>query len=225
MSHFVTLINLDPIDCTETKPIPFTVEQTAAINALKEQLAQNPNDYFAKYELKEFLRNPSPFELSAESLAEDIMLPYCENTEDPEYLEFNDVSAEVMESYKTECCDCVRFPEGRIVMCCDYNFYNKYEVVDGVIYQKSAGVLKHNKRTKKAKKLKFLPEYPIKKIFKSCEEYAQKCYGYNYDEDHEAYGYYNNPNAQWDWYQIGGRWPYEFLVKNGAEQIIIGERS
>jgi hypothetical protein len=28
-------------------------------------------------------------------------------------------------------------------------------------------------------------------------------------------GYYHNPNSQWDWYVIGGRWNGFFLLKNG----------
>lgn len=35
-------------------------------------------------------------------------------------------------------------------------------------------------------------------------------------------GYYHNPNSQWDWYQIGGRWNGFLLLKNGlhANQAI-----
>lgn len=29
----------------------------------------------------------------------------------------------------------------------------------------------------------------------------------DYDEVAEAHGYWYNPRAQWDWYEIGGRWP------------------
>lgn len=30
------------------------------------------------------------------------------------------------------------------------------------------------------------------------------------------YGYYSNPNAHWDWYEIGGRWPDTLKLKPGA---------
>lgn len=35
----------------------------------------------------------------------------------------------------------------------------------------------------------------------------------------EQYGHVSNPNAEWDWYQIGGRWANFFLLKPGKEGI------
>lgn len=43
--------------------------------------------------------------------------------------------------------------------------------------------------------------------------YADKYFGYNKNGD--MYGYYENPNAKWDWYQLGGRWSGHLLLKNG----------
>lgn len=45
-----------------------------------------------------------------------------------------------------------------------------------------------------------------------------------YDSKNNTYGYYCNPNAFWDWYSIGGRWPFQFLVRDTAERIN-GERT
>lgn len=41
----------------------------------------------------------------------------------------------------------------------------------------------------------------------------------------DAYGYYLNPNAEWDWFQIGGRWPNRFLVKTNCCTVFSGELS
>ena len=47
--------------------------------------------------------------------------------------------------------------------------------------------------------------------------YMQEYEGYPYDEDEQAFGYYRNPNAKWDWYQIGGRWDGFFKLKEDAK--------
>jgi len=43
-------------------------------------------------------------------------------------------------------------------------------------------------------------------------------------EDQQAYGYYTNPNAFWDWFLIGGRWPFQFLVKEGCDSAVYAEK-
>jgi len=65
---------------------------------------------------------------------------------------------------------------------------------------------------------------PVDQYFKTYDDYMRDYHGYQYDEDQEAYGYYTNPNAQWDWYQVGGRWPFCFLVRDDCQSAIIGER-
>ena len=83
---------------------------------------------------------------------------------------------------------------------------------------------RHEKRTKKAKKMRALMGYPVKKLYPSLKQYAEDYCGYTFDSKNNAYGYYCNPNAFWDWYSIGGRWPFQFLVRDTAERIN-GERS
>lgn len=39
--------------------------------------------------------------------------------------------------------------------------------------------------------------------------------GYEYNEETKEYGYWENPNAQWDWYEVGGRWSGILLNKKG----------
>ena len=78
-------------------------------------------------------------------------------------------------------------------------------------------------RTKKAKKYKALPNYPLKKLYKTLGEYAEQYHGYVYNEEEQGYGYYSNPNAFYDWYVIGGRWPRVFLVKESCTEYSLGE--
>jgi len=73
--------------------------------------------------------------------------------------------------------------------------------------------------------MKALSKYPVSKAYLSMADYAESYFGYHYDEGLDAYGYDCNPNAFWDWYQIGGRWPFMFLVKAACPHIISGERS
>lgn len=49
--------------------------------------------------------------------------------------------------------------------------------------------------------------------YSSLERYATEYHGYH--EYDGRYGYWSNPNAKWDWYQIGGRWTGYFPLKQG----------
>ena len=57
-----------------------------------------------------------------------------------------------------------------------------------------------------------------KKLFETFEDFARESHGMpERDKQHNRYGYWCNPNSQWDWYVIGGRWSGFFLVKPGRE--------
>lgn len=43
--------------------------------------------------------------------------------------------------------------------------------------------------------------------------------GYDPDE-YGNYGRYRNPNAKWDWYQMGGRWAKFFKLKDGTPGLV-----
>lgn len=74
-------------------------------------------------------------------------------------------------------------------------------------------------------KIQYLPNYPRQKVYKTFEKYAEDYRGYEYNKEEKRYGFYCNPNAMWDWYQIGGRWPVTFLVKADCTEYSFGERS
>lgn len=48
--------------------------------------------------------------------------------------------------------------------------------------------------------------------------------GYSKDEKTGKYGYWENPNAKWDWYQIGGRWAGSLRIKPEFEFHYQGEK-
>lgn len=66
---------------------------------------------------------------------------------------------------------------------------------------------------------------PYDKIYQTFEKFVEKEYGTFYYEEQEAYGYYYNPDAFYDWYSIGGRWPDMFLVKDDCGEYGIADRS
>jgi len=49
------------------------------------------------------------------------------------------------------------------------------------------------------------------------EDFCKEYYGQDErDPETKRYGYYTNPNAKWDWYEVGGRWAGMLRVKEEA---------
>lgn len=155
----------------------------------------------------------------------DAMEPYSVETDNPNYLEFCDKTADLEASYNNNKIDCIKLAEGRIVSIFDPQVYGRFTICNGKVYKRNAGSVKHTKRTKQAKRMTALPDYPIKKLYKNIAAFAEDYYGYSYNQEESAYGYYCNPDAFYDWYSIGGRWPELFLVKDSCTECSIGERS
>lgn len=147
----------------------------------------------------------------------DIMEPTCQCTENPEYLAFVNEEDNYREIFCTKKEDCVKHPDGRV----EPVKFTHYSIIDGAVYQYSAGPLKHPMRTKKAKKMTALPQYPLSKAFKTLGKYLEYL-GYEYNEEQKAYGWFGNPNAYWDWYALGGRWPAAFLVPESCRECGVG---
>lgn len=66
-----------------------------------------------------------------------------------------------------------------------------------------------------------LVDVPAKEIM-TLGEYAEYC-GYckykqdeNIPDEDAVFGYYFNPNAEWDWFEIGGRWNNSIKTKSGV---------
>ena len=82
-----------------------------------------------------------------------------------------------------------------------------------------------------ALKVSSLPEnaefvqIPLKKLYADFDTYVQEYHGAeSKDSDMNRYGYWQNPNAKWDWYQIGGRWTGYFKLKPEGDGSL-GEKS
>lgn len=69
-------------------------------------------------------------------------------------------------------------------------------------------------------------EIPHKDIWTTVDEYLKEYCDDEWDEEAQDYGYWENPNAKWDWYQIGGR--YAGCVRVNKETAVdygYGEKS
>lgn len=168
--------------------------------------------------------SPNRLAIQVEDLLDNLLAPYEECPNDPDYLEFVDMEESARLEYLTQTVLCVKMPDGRILPAYFGVFSALYEIYDGKVYKRRYGPLHHRKRTKKAKRIK-LVDYPLRKLFPTLKAYMEDFCGYQYSEEEGAYGYYHNPNAKWDWYEIGGRWPYRFLVKSDCPTALPGSRS
>lgn len=116
-----------------------------------------------------------------------------------EYLEFDDNTEEWQEEYETGTMDAVKIGK-KYYLRGDKKF--KHTDKDGTsTYDFPKG--------SKVQKI------PINKIYKTFDEYCKKYHGTEAKED-GRYGYTYNPNSRWDWYQIGGRWVGNLVLKPGC---------
>lgn len=155
--------------------------------------------------------------------ADYVLEQYAAKPSDPEFLVFEDETLEVEDSYKNGTIDCIKTPDGRILRIIDPLLQGKYEIYDGIVYKSNWGFLHHRKLTKTAKKMKALPDYPFSKLYNNLEQYVKETEEYVYHEEQNAYGYYYNPDAFYDWYSVGGRWYQLFLVKEDCIEFSFGE--
>lgn len=163
------------------------------------------------------------FVAAAENAMEQLLAPYQECPDNPEYQEFIAASEDIAAEYETGTTECFKLPDGRVLCIYASEFRREFEIVNEEIY--SYGDFPRQPRKNVTRQMEFLPAYPLKKLYPSVRAYAEEWYGYDYSEEEQAFGYYSNPNAQWDWYQIGGRWPDFFLVKDTCGPVIPGDCS
>lgn len=165
------------------------------------------------------------WECLVEYMVSTLLAPYDENSTDIDDTIFNDQTEECLQTYQYGGMNCVRTPDGRIISSCCTEFFRHYELHDGKVYQRHSGPLHHRKRTKAAKKYRVLPNYPYRKLYPTFDDFMVNYQGYEAEEGTGRYGYRFNPDGQWDWWQIGGRWPFCFLVREDCPSAVVGERA
>jgi len=144
---------------------------------------------------------------------------YCEQTDDMDYLEFCNQTDELKSEYDSSI-KAVKLVNGSTVEINDFRFSSLYTIKDNLIYKKRYGKKRIKKRTKKAKRMKIIDNYPLKKMYKTFDEFATRGRYAQYYEEEDAYGYYYNPEGFYDWCVIGGRWANQVLVKDSVEDVV-----
>ena len=194
-----------------------------SIELLQDQKKEQAKNIMAEITLCSLMGRTTSFARQLVAAVEEVMAPYSAEASE-EYMEFADMTEELKSDY-AKSIDCLKLPNGKIVECGSYPYFSKYSIVDGKVSQNKVGPLHHTRRTKQSRKIQYLPNCPRQKLYKTFEKYAGDYRGYEYNEEEKGYGFYCNPNAMWDWYQIGGRWPVSFLVKTDCTEYSFGERS
>ena len=141
------------------------------------------------------------------------LAPYQENNMGncpEEYLEFNSTEEDYLYDYNNKTVTKVVMPDGRLL-----NAWDEELRVKGSIGLDSDSHIVPDLLEKR--------EVPFKEIYKDFDEYMKDLHGYEEkDEKMGKYGYWENPNPKWDWYQLGGRWNGFFKLKSPNMQSKVG---
>lgn len=137
----------------------------------------------------------------------ELILPYkesgCGDSDPPDlerFLVFKDVEDEHLAKYRTETCPMVRERDGGEFSAYDDRYRS---VLDGPRYVYPPGSTQFDK--------------PADQVYPTFEAYMKDRVGYsNRDPKKNRYGHWENPNAKWDYWRIGGRWRARLPVKVGA---------
>ena len=220
--HYLTLIAVNVPQIKENEAENKKVK--ALIKAMETNKPEG-KDYLYDIKLEELKETQTTFARKVSDLAYEFMEPFGQDSED--YQEFCDLTEELESVYESEKGNFIKTPDGRIFE--EYRNIDghNFSIENGMVYERirtgKAG--SQFKRTKIAKKMKAIMDYPYKKAYKTFDLFAREGRNESYDENQQAYGYYCNPNTVYDWCVIGGRWPNIFLVKEECQEIYISTES
>ena len=149
-----------------------------------------------------------------------ILAPFDEQTECPAFREFEDRTGEAKSGYENDTMRVVRYADGSIHSIYDQEFVKSFFIEDDRIYAIGPNGDRRSKlQTEESKALELVRDYPVKLRYPSFEAYCDEHCGFVKSAD-GRWGYTYNPNAKWDWWQIGGRFPNRFLVPAGLQDCI-----
>ncbi len=222
--HYATLVTVEIEACDED--MARVTGARSIIQEIEEQKKENPGHHtILDIYRSEVKVRSTAFSSKMADEVDAAMEPFYSDTDNPKYLEFEDKTENYRKRYETEKVNLVRFPNGTVLTVRQSAVWHKYEIVDGRLYEKNWGPLHHRKRTKMCKRMQVMENVPYCKFYRTFEEFVEKEYGTPYYEEQEAFGYYFNPDAFYDWYTIGRRWPDMFLVKEDCKEYGIADRS
>lgn len=164
---------------------------------------------------------------------DEILAPFCETDED--FFEFYDFTDKLKKEYSTDTAKRVKMPDGKYYDCGDKIFAKEvskeeyYKNQNGETPTQFRSYISFGGNGLDTKYILYdyiekggvLADVPAKEIM-TLGEYAEYC-GYckckqdeNIPDEDSVFGYYFNPNAEWDWFQIGGRWNNSIKTKSGV---------
>jgi hypothetical protein len=137
---------------------------------------------------------------------ESEMAPFMENCcgePDKIYMKFYDTEDEMLKEYEEGSREMVGY-NGKLYLPWDK------------IFKKKATKKDPFPRVEAPKDLPRI-SVPFKETYSTFDEFAAEWHGRKErDETYNRYGYWQNPNAKWDWHEIGGRWSGFFKLKKGS---------
>jgi hypothetical protein len=144
---------------------------------------------------------------------EEQLAPYQENNMGncpDEYMEFHSTEEKYLEQYENETVDKVVMPDGRLLNKWDEEFRKRGSFgLGGGTHEVPAGLE--------------IRKVPFKELYNTFEEFvADWCGDKERDEKIGKYGYWENPNRKWDWYELGGRWMGFFKLKSPNMKATLG---
>lgn len=154
------------------------------------------------------------------SNVDDLLAPFQENNMGDcpkEYLAFNDMTAEVRKKYTTGTDTVLVNAAGEKVSPFDNRFRNPKWSIFGPNDDTNRQYIKPEGWEQK--------EVPYSEVYGDEKAFAKDYYGYEWDEEKQAYGYWENPNAKWDWWTIGGRYAGRLTTKAGkvTDQALVSD--
>lgn len=144
---------------------------------------------------------------------EEQLEPFQENNcgDCPKHLlEFYDIEPKYLEKYQNETVEMVKTPEGELLL-----EWNERFRVPGAL---GTGGFGGSNPTHKVPDYCEIVEVQFTELYETFDDYMSDWCGHSKrDPEKGKYGYWENPNAKWDWYQLGGRWTGYFKLKENAE--------
>lgn len=135
---------------------------------------------------------------------QDLLAPYDALTKNEEYGEFVDKTEELKKYFNNVKYERIKGPDGELYSTIDRKFKVKKKDEHGQVqcrYIYPAGYEKVN--------------VPVSEIHGSFDKFIESC---NLVKTNDGrFGRINNPNKRFDWYEMGGRWPGELILKKGIK--------
>ena len=171
--------------------------------------------------------------LGTEQAVTDALAPFIEelsNPEDKPYFNWVDESGDMRDKWDNEAVDLVRLPDdktfnGRIVFPFDREF-GFIQKKDSLLTRDCAEHERNRWENANFIGTSVTHMFPVgsefftgkfSDLYPDFETYVKEYGGF----DPDKIGYWTNPNAKWDWYQIGGRFEGSFQNKTGTEVDVV----